>query len=318
MTDENLLTIVVPTYNRLAMLRTSVQSILSQSCQSYRLLVADNCSSDGSWEYLQGVQRGAGTKVRIMRNETNLGSMGSATRWARLIGTPWATIVCDDDWVGPDFVRAIIPHIRMRNSGLVVVGHARTNQEGDVREVWNLQKGVIGPDRAPGAFFRRKVKVAGIGGFALPSRILKEGYFPRMYPGGFLEDTMICVRAMAEGGIISSEGIHYFRREWDGSEAKRQDRVSNWMMAQAGFLRDVDVVLRAAKATRRVRRLWTRPRYAGRLRTLAREVWCGHLTTPEARRYIRFAAKHSRSELVMALAALGMVWLRESFECDST
>ena len=48
-------TVVIPTYNRLPLLRSAVSSVLSQTFSDLELLVVDDGSSDGTAEYLDGI-----------------------------------------------------------------------------------------------------------------------------------------------------------------------------------------------------------------------------------------------------------------------
>jgi len=48
--------IIIPTYNRLPLLKHAIESVLSQQFSSYEILVVDDGSTDGTWEYLEEIK----------------------------------------------------------------------------------------------------------------------------------------------------------------------------------------------------------------------------------------------------------------------
>lgn len=69
---EQLVSVVLPTYNRLAYLRQAVQSVLDQTYRRWELIVVDDGSTDGTAEYLASL----GTRVRVL----TLAGRGGAAR----------------------------------------------------------------------------------------------------------------------------------------------------------------------------------------------------------------------------------------------
>jgi glycosyltransferase involved in cell wall biosynthesis len=64
------ISVVLSVYNGGEYLKESVSSVLSQNFKDFEFLINDDYSSDGSWEYLQGLQH---EKVKVYRQERNRG-----------------------------------------------------------------------------------------------------------------------------------------------------------------------------------------------------------------------------------------------------
>jgi len=104
-------TVVIPTYNRRAMVREAVESVLAQRGASFELIVIDDGSSDGTYRELSRLasERGSieGAEMRIERTE-NRGpaaarNLGGALARASLL----AFLDSDDLWHPDKLVRQI-------------------------------------------------------------------------------------------------------------------------------------------------------------------------------------------------------------------
>jgi hypothetical protein len=238
--ETSRLTIVVPTYNRISLLRKLVASLNSQSCLSYDLTIWDNASNDGSWEMLNDINWAVKGKVSIKRNQQNLGAAGSMDVWRRSINTGWCTVVCDDDWLGLDFVRFLYAGIAETKSDIVVGGHSRVSKSGECVYRREYVHGTEVASRCAIEQFRSgELTVAGISGFAVKSIHLTDSSFAPAYAGGFLVDTLLCLRAMSVGGAYMVRGTEYNRLEWSGAESRAPDRALNWLLAEEAFGLDV-------------------------------------------------------------------------------
>ncbi len=101
--------IVITTYNRLPLLRRAIESALAQTwpCE---VVVADDCSSDGTAEYVQSL----GDRVVYHRNSVNLGHSATMNAGVRVAKGDWIKPVDDDDYLAPNCIeemsRAIALH----------------------------------------------------------------------------------------------------------------------------------------------------------------------------------------------------------------
>ena len=73
MSEIKLLVLII-TYNRLPLLKECIQAVLGQTWNSFNILVIDNHSTDGTWEYLQTLEGKGG--ISFLRLEQNTGGSG--------------------------------------------------------------------------------------------------------------------------------------------------------------------------------------------------------------------------------------------------
>jgi GT2 family glycosyltransferase/glycosyltransferase involved in cell wall biosynthesis len=98
---KDIVSIIIPTNNRLGMLRKCIDSIYSHTSTPFEIVVVDNGSTDGTREYLEkeSVKRPA---VRYTRNATNLGYQKAANMGVSLSRGKHVLLFNDDAWVDGD------------------------------------------------------------------------------------------------------------------------------------------------------------------------------------------------------------------------
>ena len=87
-------TIAIPVYNRYDIVPRALDSVLSQEVEDIEILVVDNCSTDRTWEVLQ---RYRDRRLRIIRNQSNVGLFGNFNRCLSLAKGKYLRILCSDD-----------------------------------------------------------------------------------------------------------------------------------------------------------------------------------------------------------------------------
>jgi len=97
MNENPLVTVYIPTYNRLELLKRAVKSVLDQDYSNIELIVVDDGSSDGTVDYLECVSQ-ADQRVRYFVNEVNSGACVSRNKaiWAEK--GEFITGLDDDDY----------------------------------------------------------------------------------------------------------------------------------------------------------------------------------------------------------------------------
>lgn len=100
-TDE--ITVIIPTYNRSAMLRRALESVLQETRVPIQAHVFDNASTDGTDDYLKEMVA-ADPRIVVTRNDENIGATANYIKAFASIQSTLFVPLADDDWLLPDFL----------------------------------------------------------------------------------------------------------------------------------------------------------------------------------------------------------------------
>ena len=90
-------TVIIPTYNRAALLERAIGSVLGQTWRDFELIVVDDGSTDGT--ALLSVLH-SDTRLRFLRNGKNRGVSHARNTGAQAASAPWiAFLDSDDEWL---------------------------------------------------------------------------------------------------------------------------------------------------------------------------------------------------------------------------
>ena len=82
---------VIVTFNRLALLKRSIEAVRAQTRTPDSIIVVNNCSTDGTAEYLDGLAAaGAVVHLPLPRNVGGAGGFKAGLKYAVEDGCDWA------------------------------------------------------------------------------------------------------------------------------------------------------------------------------------------------------------------------------------
>jgi glycosyltransferase involved in cell wall biosynthesis len=97
---SNIIT-AIPVYNGEKYILQTLQSVAAQNTRPDRLIVLDNCSTDGTAEIVRGFKD---MPCEYVRNPNNLGLFGNCNRALEFAPeTKYLNLLCADDLIAPDF-----------------------------------------------------------------------------------------------------------------------------------------------------------------------------------------------------------------------
>lgn len=89
------ISILIPVRNGLPYIKDCVDSALAQTFQNWEMIISDNGSTDGTLQYLDTLDD---SRIRVYKQEHNLGIMGNVNFLFSQAVTPLSQILCADDY----------------------------------------------------------------------------------------------------------------------------------------------------------------------------------------------------------------------------
>jgi glycosyltransferase involved in cell wall biosynthesis len=165
MSDNPLVSVIIPVYNCELYLREAVESVLAQTSSRLEIIVVDDSSTDGS----ANVARSFGECVRYVRQEH--GGIGAARNRGVVMarGELLAFLDADDIWM-PDKLELQLGALRFRNAPDMVFGQVEQFVSPELDE--DEQRKLHCPSETaagyhPGAMLIRRCSFMAVGQFAV-------------------------------------------------------------------------------------------------------------------------------------------------------
>jgi glycosyltransferase involved in cell wall biosynthesis len=125
-----LVSIAIPTYNRLPQLQRSVASALAQTHASIEVVISDNASTDATEAWASELSA-RDERVTYLRNPVNVGAVRNFTLAMQATRGEWFMWLADDDFLDPDYVEACL-RVHEAHPGCALVSGATDYYDGEV------------------------------------------------------------------------------------------------------------------------------------------------------------------------------------------
>jgi glycosyltransferase involved in cell wall biosynthesis len=118
--NQHLVTIGIPTFNRVELLIRAINSARKQSYKKIEIIISDNYSSDGT-EDLCRHQEKEDERIIYLRQPLNTGAAENFNRLLDVARGDFFMWLGDDDWIDSDYVEKCLSKFK-NNSKLILVG----------------------------------------------------------------------------------------------------------------------------------------------------------------------------------------------------
>ncbi len=192
------ITVLMTVYNGGPYLPKAIDSVLRQTYRDFELLIIDDCSTDGSVDY---IKKFLDERIVLLRNVTNLGQTKSLNLGLELARGEYIARMDADDVASPQWLENLLG-VMAKNAQLTVVSPraAAINSSGNFLKVLNSPR--TGEDILLKSFFAspinhvgslmRRAAIRGLKGYDesfkiaadydLWSRLLRDGHHLENYP----------------------------------------------------------------------------------------------------------------------------------------
>lgn len=120
---QPLVSVCIPLYNAGAFIAATIDSVLRQTYPNWELIIADDMSTDGSWEIVVAYRD---PRIRCFRNPQRLGAEGNWNGVVSAAKGEYVKLLCHDDVLAPECLERQVAAFQMDSSRRVsLVGCAR-------------------------------------------------------------------------------------------------------------------------------------------------------------------------------------------------
>ena len=102
---NDLVSIIMPSYNTAPYIRETIQSVLDQTYQNWELIIVDDCSTDNTDEVVASTKD---ERIRYLKNEKNSGAAVSRNRALREAKGRWIAFLDSDDYWETNMLEVMI------------------------------------------------------------------------------------------------------------------------------------------------------------------------------------------------------------------
>lgn len=110
--------ILIPVYNRDMYIGDCIASAINQTFSNIEIVVVDNASDDRTWELCQQCARDD-PRVRVFRNDSNLGPVRNWQRCVEEAAGEYCKILFSDDLLDPECIKEMLPFFENPEVGFV-------------------------------------------------------------------------------------------------------------------------------------------------------------------------------------------------------
>ncbi len=110
-TNNPLVSIGIPTYNRPEELRLMLEVLLAQTYEPLDIIIVDNASTDTAVETVGQEYAARYRQIRYVRNHENVGVLRNAAEVLGYASGKYFCWVSDDDWRAPEFIQMLVDRL---------------------------------------------------------------------------------------------------------------------------------------------------------------------------------------------------------------
>ena len=118
--SKPLVSILIPTSNRLILLKEAVRSVLAQTSTDYEVIITDNCSTDGTQEWVKNIAK-KNKKFRHIFHKENIGMVDNWNSGVLEAKGKYIAYLMDDDLWKKDYLSEMIFNLANNKSAAIAV-----------------------------------------------------------------------------------------------------------------------------------------------------------------------------------------------------
>ncbi len=213
--------VVLPVLNGGEYVKACIRSVLAQTVNDFDLIVLDNCSNDGTYEWICSLND---SRIRIYRSDQRL---SIEENWKRVLSVPkneFMTLIGHDDLLYPDFLLSIGNlMLKYPNAGLYHTHFHFIDKRGEIiRNCRSMPEFLTGIDLLQG-FLTQTVDSMGTGYVMRSKDYDAKGGIPVGYPRLLFADFELWLRLAEVSGMAVHQNVTFAFRVHESTTGTASD-----------------------------------------------------------------------------------------------
>lgn len=218
--------VVIVTYNRLELLKQCIENCVNQTIQFEKIVVINNCSTDGTNEYL--MKYADDERFVIANQKSNLGGSGGFKEGLKIIreyNLDWVLIIDDDAIINTNYIEECLKYARKHPDVCACSGTVFTNGEIQYshRRIIKNKLLMLEVNVSASAYNHSgfKYDLSTFCGLLVRGDILKEVGLPKSEYFIWYDDTEFSMRLLKYSKIVNINSAHLDHRTILPSDEKK-------------------------------------------------------------------------------------------------
>ncbi len=123
---NELVSIIMPSYNTANYIAHSIQSVLNQTYQKWELLIIDDCSTDNTYDVIKSFQD---KRIKLFQNKKNCGAAISRNKGLKEANGKWIAFLDSDDIWFPEKLERQISFMKCNKYVFSYTNYEEINEE---------------------------------------------------------------------------------------------------------------------------------------------------------------------------------------------
>lgn len=130
MNDFPLFSVIIPCYNSIGLLEHGINSLEQQSFRNFEIVFIDDCSTDGTYDYLLNYKSGSALNIQLLKNEKNGGPGEARNLGIRMAKGEYIAFMDSDDWYEENYLQCMYDKIMQTGAELILCDFYRCFSNG--------------------------------------------------------------------------------------------------------------------------------------------------------------------------------------------
>lgn len=122
--------IIMPIYNSKDIIQPSLKSLEKQTYTNFEVILVDDCSTDGTYDYLISYKEKSSLNIRVIKNKENVGPGMSRNHGVSIAKGNYIAFIDSDDWYEKDFLKIVNKEITERKCEILLFDYYRCYSSG--------------------------------------------------------------------------------------------------------------------------------------------------------------------------------------------